>query len=389
MGWPVDEGSVATGLPLEGVRVLDCSRVLAGPFCAQVLGDLGADVIKLEQPVVGDPVRALGPPMLGDDATYYLATNRNRRSVLADLATADGRALLRELALSADVVVENFLPHQSAAFGIDELRAAAPQAVWVSVRPATSGGPLAHLPAFDLLAQARSGLMGVTGSAESGPMKTGAPIADVLAGLYAAVGALAGLYDRGRIGRGRHIEVPLLEAAMTALVNQAQGYLATGVAPQLLGNDHPSIAPYGPVDTADGPLLLAVGTERQFLALRRALGDPAELAEERFATNAGRVAARAALREAIERTTATRTRASLLVDLDAAGVPAAPINDVPAALAEEQVQSTGLLLEAEHATGPVRLLGAPYLIDGERLPLRRSPPALGADDAAVRAALRR
>src|ERR1019366_4377447 len=215
----------------------------------------------------GDPVRALAPPRFGQDATYYLAVNRHRRNVVADLKDErdfDAVALLVEL---ADAVVENFLPSQFRALGIARLRARNPECVWVSVTPASIGGPLADQPSFDLLAQARSGLMGVTGEPDGPPGKAGAPLADVVTGLYAAVALVTGLYGKTRGRAGRHFEVPLLESTMSALINQAQGYLSTNVNPARLGNDHPSIAPYGPFTTADGLLMLAVGTDAQFAKL--------------------------------------------------------------------------------------------------------------------------
>lgn len=367
--------------------MLDLSRVLAGPFCAQVLGDLGADVIKVEQPGTGDPVRGFTPPSVGGVSTYYLSTNRNRRSMLADLHVPEDRAVVAELARGADVVIENFLPHQVEAFGLEALRQSLPSVVWVSIRPASSGGPLAALPAFDLLAQARSGLMGVTGSVDSGPMKVGSPVADVLAGLYGAVAAVAGLHQRGRLGSASHFEVPLFEAALSALVNQGQSYLATGVVPGLLGNDHPSIAPYGPVPTADGIVMVAVGTDRQFTAFCGVLGRP-ELAEDpEFSTNAKRVEHRARLAQLLAEHFATAPTSHWLEVLAAGAIPCAPVNDVAQALAEPQVQETGLLQRINTPAGEVPVVGSPLLVDGRRLMVRTSPPSLGQDDDAIRGAL--
>jgi len=207
-----------------------------------VVGDLGADVIKVEAPS-GDPVRSLAPPRFGDDATYYLAVNRHRRNVVADLRDPQDFERVAELVRLADAVVENYLPSQVTSLGIDRLRAINPECVWVSITPATVGGPVADQPSFDLLAQARSGIMGVTGEPDGPPTKVGAPIADVVTGLYGAIGLLAGLFARLQGRPGRHFEAPLLESTMSALVNQAQGYLATGENPTRLGNDHPSITP--------------------------------------------------------------------------------------------------------------------------------------------------
>ena len=286
--WPLHETNVNTGLPLEGIRILDFSRVLAGPLCAMVAGDLGADVIKVEAPT-GDPVRSLAPPRFGDDATYYLAVNRHRRNITLDLRDPDDYATAVELVSVADAVVENFLPSQTSALRIDDIRAAHPDVVWVSVSSASSGGPLADEPSFDLLAQARSGLMGVTGEPGGEPLKVGAPIADVVTGLYAAVGLLAGLFARATQRSGRHFEAPLLESALSALINQAQGYLVTGVTPQRLGNDHPSITPYGPVRTRDGFLLLAVGTDSQFERLVEVIDDDLDWSRSSTTTSYDRV----------------------------------------------------------------------------------------------------
>ncbi len=377
MVWELHPSNVGTGLPLEGVRVLDLSRVLAGPLCAMILGDLGADVVKVEGPE-GDPVRALAPPRFGEDSTYYLAVNRHRRNVVADLRDPAQAATVTTLASLADVVIENFLPAQRVSLGIDALREAAPQAIWVSVTPATSGGPLAGDPSFDLLAQARSGLMGVTGTPESGPVKVGAPLADVVTGLYAAVGALSGLVARSRGVSARHFEAPLLESTMTALINQAQGFLSTGVAPRLTGNDHPSIAPYGPFATASGPLLLGVGTDAQWTRFVERVGDD-RLREAAWSTNAARVADLPRLRAVLEQVLVARSAEDWAQVLAGSGVPVGPIFDVPGALSQPQVAQGDLVGEMEAPGGPTRALRSPLLIEGRRPPIRRGPRRLGED----------
>lgn len=375
--WPLHPSNVGTGLPLEGVRVLDLSRVLAGPLCAMVVADLGADVIKVEAPT-GDPVRQLAPPRFGDDATYYLAVNRNRRNVVADLTDPADLARVTALARRADAVVENFLPSQAAQLHLDEIRAAAPGVVWVSIA-AAAPGPLADEPAFDLLAQARSGIMAVTGGADQ-PMKVGAPVADVVAGLYGAVGLLAGLVARQSGRPGRHFEAPLLESAVTTLVNQAQGFLATGRVPRRLGNDHPSIAPYGPVRTSDGHLLLAVATDGQFSRLVDALDDDDLRAHAEFASNDWRVTERAALQRILDAIFATDTTDGWMARLAGTGVPCGPILDVDGALGQEQVRDGTLIQTVDLPAGPLRVLGTPLRVDGVRPTVRRAPRALGADD---------
>jgi crotonobetainyl-CoA:carnitine CoA-transferase CaiB-like acyl-CoA transferase len=376
--WPLHPSNVGTGLPLEGLRVLDLSRVLAGPLCAMVAGDLGADVIKVEGPG-GDPVRALAPPFFGEDATYYLAVNRHRRNVVADLRDPNDFARIEALVEVADAVVENYLPSQVTALGIDRLRRVNPDCVWISVTPATSGGPLADQPSFDLLAQARSGLMGVTGSPDEAPTKVGAPVADVVTGLYAAIGLVTGLFARAIGAPGRHFEAPLLESTMSALVNQAQGFLSTGVNPSRLGNDHPSIAPYGPVGSADGFVLLAVGTDAQFARLVETLGDDELAAGERWRTNAGRVADLVALRTCLDRIFAQRSTAQWLETLAHSGVPHGPIFDVAGAFAQAQIRDGDFLGVMSTPAGETRAMRTPLVIDGVRPVVRRGPRRKGED----------
>lgn len=382
MTWELDASNVGTGLPLEGVRVLDFSRVLAGPMCAMIAGDLGADVIKVEGPD-GDPVRALAPPTFGGDATYYLAVNRHRRNIVADLKDPADFERVIELVKLADAVVENFLPNQIRALGIARLREANPRCVWVSVTPATSGGPVASQPSFDLLAQARSGLMGVTGDPAGPPVKVGAPLADVVTGLYGAIALMAGLFERARGRAGRRFEAPLLESTMSALVNQAQGYLATGTNPTRLGNDHPSIAPYGPVQTADGLLLLAVGTDVQYERLVSALGDEGLAAQMQWRTNAVRVRDRDALRGELSRIFSRHHNDYWLERLGASGVPHAPILDVAGAFAQPQIRDGDFVGLMSTPSGEVKTMRSPLLIDGERLAIRRGPRRLGEDTRAI------
>ena len=377
MLWEIDGECADESLPLYGLRVLDFSRVLAGPLCAMIAGDLGADVIKVESPE-GDPVRHLAPPRFGDDATYYLAVNRHRRNVIADLTNQYDRAIIEILLSEADAVVENFLPHQAAALGVTSWREQFPDVVWVTVSPASSGGPLSATPAFDLLAQAQSGLMGVTGEAGGEPTKVGAPVADVITGLYAAVGLLTGLLSRARGGATRHIEAPLLESTMTALVNQAQGYLATGVEPLRTGNDHPSIAPYGPVRTADGFILLAVGTDAQFAKLVELL-DRDVLRDQRWSSTAGRVGARAELRTILDEVFASDVTASWARRLSDARVPASPIETVSSAFAQQQIADGDFVVTTESPAGALRMMASPLTLDGRRPLVRRGPRRFGQD----------
>jgi formyl-CoA transferase len=363
-GWP--PGLPPAG-PLGGVRVLDLSRVLAGPYCCMVLADLGADVLKVERPRLGDDTRHWGPPFHGDDAAYFLSVNRDRRSLALDLTRPEGRAVVRRLVEAADVVVENFLPRHLVALGLDELRAQA-DAVWVSVRGAGGDGPAGEQPGYDVMAQARSGLMSVTGTTE--PTKVGVAVADVVTGLYAAVGAVAGLVSRAPL----RVEVGLLEAAVSMLVNQAGNALVGGRVPTFAGNDHPNIAPYGPVPCADRPLVVGAGNDAQFAALCAAIG----LAPQPgWRTNAGRVADREALREALAQVFGQRSAGEWAEELDRAGVPCAVVQDLAALPDDPHVAAVGLVQSVDHPAGPVRVVGSPYRLDGERPRVRRAPPLLG------------
>jgi crotonobetainyl-CoA:carnitine CoA-transferase CaiB-like acyl-CoA transferase len=373
-GWPP---GLSPGGPLGSVRVLDLSRVLAGPYCCMVLADLGADVLKVERPGLGDDTRHWGPPFHGEDAAYFFSVNRDRRSVALDLTQDAGRAVVRRLVAAADVVVENFLPRHLAALGLEELRAQA-DTVWVSVRGAGGDGPAGDAPGYDVMAQARSGLMSVTGTTE--PTKVGVAVADVVTGLYAAVGALAGLVSRTPL----RVEVGLLEAAVATLVNQAANALIGGTTPGFAGNDHPNIAPYGPVPCADRPLVVGAGNDAQFAALCTAVGLQAA---ESWRTNVGRVADRSALKAALAQVFSQRSAGEWATVLDAAGVPCAVVQDLASLPADPQLVATGQLQEVEHPAGPVRVVGSPYRLDGSRPRVRRAPPLLGQHTVEVLSAL--
>jgi len=373
-GWPVE--APAPG-PLGGVRVLDLSRVLAGPYAAMVLADLGADVLKVERPGLGDDTRRWGPPFHGADAAYFFSVNRDRRSLTLDLSGPPDALVASRLAEAADVVIENFLPRHLVALGLADLRSRT-SAVWVSVRGAGGEGPDADKPGYDVMAQARSGLMSVTGTSE--PTKVGVAVTDVVTGLYAAVGALAGLLAR----RPLRVEVGLLEAAVSTLVNQASNALVGGVVPTFAGNDHPNIAPYGPVPCADAPLVLGAGNDAQFAGLCAAVG----LAPEPgWATNAGRVADRIALADALALVLAGRTARDWAQVLDAAGVPCAPVQHVGQLAQDAQLVADGLLQTVPHPAGEVTVVGSPYRLDGVRPRVRRAPPLLGEHTTQVLTAL--
>src|ERR687896_2277022 len=278
--------------PLNGVLVADFSRVLAGPLAAMLLGDLGADVIKVERPDGGDDTRAWGPPWRGDDSTYFLALNRNKRSVALDLADPGDRALARRLVERADVLIESFRPGLMASWELDgdSLRAVNPGLVSCSVTAFGSGERAKGMPGYDFLLQAMGGLMSVTGEEDGRPLKVGAAVVDLVCGLLAAIGIQAALAERERTGHGRHVEVSLMDAALTSLLNQASAWVLGGVVPHRRGNRHPSITPYETYETADRPIALAVGNDRLFGRLCDALGLSDLAGDERFATNSARVA---------------------------------------------------------------------------------------------------
>src|SRR3954447_26556681 len=357
---------------LDGLLVADFSRVLAGPLCTMVLGDLGADVVKVERPQTGDDTRGWGP-------SYYTALNRNKRSVVLDLQDPNDVALARELALRADVLVESFRPGLMAALGLDlgEMRAARPQLVTRSV---TAFGPEAALPGYDLLAQASAGWMSVTGEEEGPPLKVGAPLADVLTGLHAAIGILAALQS----GRGQHVEVSLMHSALSGLVNQAAAVLVEGRVPGRLGNRHPTITPYETYAAADGDLVVACGNDAIFRSLCGAL-DCSELGDDpRFATVNARAEHRAELEALLRPRFAQRTVAEWVALLQAARVPAGAVNDIPAAFAfAEQVGLTPV-----DETGGVRTVAPPFGLSGTPAEVRLPPPALDEHGDAIRLWLR-
>ncbi|MBS7538843.1 CaiB/BaiF CoA transferase family protein [Ancylobacter lacus] len=372
---------------LSGLRVLDLSRVLAGPWATQMLGDLGADIIKVEKPGAGDDTRGWGPPWLTDgegletrESAYFLAANRNKRSVTIDMARPEGQALIRRLAAASDVLVENFKVGGLARYGLDPASLAAenPRLIYCSITGFGQNGPEAGRAGYDFMIQGMSGLMSVTGSPQDEPQKIGVALVDVMTGLHAAVAVLAALEQRHRTGRGQHIDLALFDVAMSSLANQALNYLVGGTAPGRLGNAHPNIVPYQAFATADGHLILAIGNDGQFARFCRLADLPDLAADPRVQTNAGRVAHRAEVVAAVGAALKRQTSAVWLAMLDAAGIPAGPINSIAQAFAEPQALARGHALALPHATGgsapgvrsPLRLADSPDVA-----PL--APPMLG------------
>ena len=367
--------------PLEGILVADFSRVLAGPLAAMLLGDLGADVIKVERPDGGDDTRAWGPPWHDGESTYYLGLNRNKRSIALDLADDDDRALARELGARADVLIESFRPGLIASWGLDgdSLRAGNPGLVSCSVTAfGTTSDEATALPGYDFLLQAMGGLMSVTGEPDGRPLKAGTAVVDLVCGLLAANGIQAALVERARTGAGRHVEVSLMDSALTCLLNQGSAWVAAGVRGRRRGNRHPSIVPYETYETADRQIAVAVGNDRMFARLCAVVG----LEEDaRFASNESRVAHADELAEALEARLREASAAVWLERLRAAKVPAGPINGIDEAFA----LASELGMEPSQTVDGVPLINPPLRIDGERPPIRHRPPKLGEHDDDLRA----
>jgi len=380
---------------LDDIFVLDLSRVLAGPYCTQLLGDLGARVVKVES-LRGDDTRGWGPPFVGEESAYFLSVNRGKESLALDLKDPRGREAVQRLAARADVIVENFKVGDLARYGLDYPQVAAgnPGVVYASITGFGQDGPRAREPGYDAAMQALSGLMALTGEADRPPVKVGVAWIDVLTGAHAATGILAALVARGRSGEGAHLDVSLFEVALASLVNQAQSTLVTGEAPKRLGSAHPSIVPYQAFEAADGALMINVGNDAQFRRLCGALGLEALAGDARFVTNADRVQAREQLVPLLAEVLATRPRDSWLTALREAGVPATPVATLPEALADAQTVARGLIVAGEHSgAGPVRMVGSPLWHarrpGGARLPLApaegraAAPPRLGEHSRAV------
>jgi crotonobetainyl-CoA:carnitine CoA-transferase CaiB-like acyl-CoA transferase len=372
--------------PLEGLRVLDASRVLAGPFCGQLLGDLGAEVLKLERPGSGDETRGWGPPFLGNLSAYYLSCNRNKRSLTLDLARPEGLALFEQLVQKSDVLLENFKADSAERLGLapERLLSLNNRLIVCSISGYGRTGPLRELPGYDFAIQALSGLMSVTGPIEGPPCKAGVAVTDVITGLYAATAILACLQARSRSGHGYSIDLALLDCAVAAQVNLAQAYLTSGQVPARQGNAHLQIVPYQLFATADGWLVLAVGNDNQWQRFCAAAGRSDLAADTRFSTNAQRVQLRTQLVPLVEEVLRNRSTQDWQQHLTEAEVPHAPVWDYGDLFAQPQSVARGLRVSVRDPRGrPVDLVGTPFHIDGATLPPPRMPPELGADTEAI------
>ena len=384
---------------LAGIKVLDLSRVLAGPWCTQMLADLGADVVKVERPVAGDDTRHWGPPFMPDaegqptaDATYFTACNRNKRSITIDMAHPDGQALIRQMALQSDILVENFKVGGLAHYGLDyaSLKALNPRLIYCSITGFGQTGPYAERAGYDLMIQAMSGMMSITGKADEvpggGPQRVGVALTDIFTGVYASTAILAAIETRRLTGSGQHIDMALLDVGMAILANQAASYLNAGIVPQRQGNSHPSLAPYQDFPTQDGNMLLAIGNDGQFQRFCAAAEQPQWASDPRFATNTLRVQNRTALIPAMEAVTRTRTTADWITLLEDKAVPCGPINTIAQAFDDAQVQARGLAVtlprwkDGEAATDKVQQItgvASPLRLSATPPVLRNAPPALG------------
>lgn len=383
--------------PLTHVKVLDLSRVLAGPWAGQVLADLGATVIKVERPGVGDDTRVWGPPFLkaenGEqtrEACYFLAANRGKQSVTIDISTAEGQELVRKLAAQADIVLENYKVGTLNRYGLayEDLKAVNPAIIYCSVTGFGQDGPLADLPAYDFMIQAMGGLMSVTGERDGqpggGPQKVGMPIMDLMTGMWAAVGVLAALARRNESGEGEFIDLAMLDVMVATIANQGMNYLVSGKTPQRMGNKHPNIQPQDVFQCTDGQMVLAVGNDGQFASFCQAMNRPDIASDPRFTTNSSRVVNLVALMEILVQEIGKRSRAECIDALRAHGVPCGPINTIPEILAEPQIIHREMLRYLPHPTaGKVPQIVSPLRLKQNPLAFNDAPPLLGADTQAV------
>lgn len=371
---------------LDGVRVLDLTRVLAGPYCAMFLGDLGAELVKVEQPGVGDDTRGWGPPFVGGESAYFLCVNRNKKSVTIDLKSAEGADLLRRLAKSADVLIENFRPGTMERLGLgeEELRLGNPRLIYASLSGFGADGPMSDWPGYDLIVQAWGGLMSITGTPDGEPTKVGVAIIDLVAGLMLGQAIVAALFAREKIGIGQKVDTSLLEAEVACLINAGSNYLVEGKIPLRWGNAHPSIVPYQSFRTSDGYLVIGVASEGIWRRFCQALGR-AELADDaRFAKNSDRVENRAALIPILSEIFLTRGSDTWLKLLNEAEVPCAPVQTIDKVFSADQVLRREMLVEVEHPTaGTVRMAGLPVKFSATPASIRLPPPLLGQHTAQI------
>lgn len=367
-------------LPLNGIRVVDLSRVLAGPFCTMMLGDLGAEVIKVEAPGGSDDTRAWGPPFQNGISAYYLCTNRNKKSITLNLKSEEGQRILQKLILSGDVFIHNFPEKTSRKLRIDEnqVRSIQPQIIYCSITGFGNAGPYKDFPGYDFIIQAMAGLMSITGDDSSGPMKVGVAISDVLCGLFTACGILAALYERKQSGCGQSLDMALFDAQVSALVNVASHYLISGNQPPRYGNEHPNIVPYQTFPTKDGQIVVAVGNDEQFARFCQVIEQKEWSKDPRFRTNADRVAHRKQLSEKIAARLRTRTTEAWMQAFLQAGVPAGPIQTLEQLFTDDHLKARKMVIETDHPrAGSVPLVASPLKFSRTPVEVRQHPPDAG------------
>ena len=379
--------------PLSGIRVLDLSRVLAGPWAGQNLADLGAEVIKVERPGLGDDSRAFGPPWIKDrqgrdtkDSAYFTSANRGKKSVTVNLSSPEGQDLVRQLAAKSDVLIENYKFGDLARYGLgyEDLRAINPRLVYCSVTGFGQTGPYRERPGYDFMIQGMGGMMSVTGEPGAEPQRAGVPIADIITGMYASIAICAALAHRATSDRGQHLDLALLDSQIALLAYQNTNFFATGKPPRRIGNLHPNIVPYQPFRCADGEVILACGNDNLYRKFCEAAGSPELADDERFATNGKRVENRDALKRLLDAIFARRTKKEWRELLDAAGVPNGPINDIAQVFAEPQVQARGVRIEVEHpVAGRLPMVASPMRFSATPIEHRTPPPRLGEHTDAV------
>mgnify|MGYP006274928761 CR=1 FL=1 len=369
--------------PLQGLTVLDLTRVLSGPYCTMMLGDLGARVIKVEHPRGGDDTRAWGPPFVEGESSYFLSVNRNKESVTLDFKHPEGRALLEQLIARADVLIENFRPGTLEKLGLDyaSLAPRFPRLVYCSISGFGHTGPRAAEPGYDAVIQAEGGLMSLTGATGQTPYRVGVAIADIVSGLFAAQGITSALFARERTGRGQHVDIAMLDSLAALMTYQAGICFATGQAPPRLGNRHPTIVPYETFQASDGDFIIAVGNDDLWRRFCNATGFPGD---DRYATNRARVEHYAALKPALDAHLRTATRAHWLQALQAAGIPCGSVRDLQELFADPQLQARDMLPTVVHPrTGPLSQVGSPLKLSETPTAVRTAPPCLGADTVRV------
>ncbi|KQU17083.1 MULTISPECIES: CaiB/BaiF CoA transferase family protein [Peribacillus] len=365
---------------LDGVRIIDVSRVLAGPFCSMILGDLGADVIKIEHHESGDETRGWGPPFAQGESAYYLCANRNKQSMTLNLKSEKGKEIFRKLVSSGDIVVQNFKTGtlEKMGIGYEELKEFNPQLIMASITGFGLTGPYKDLPGYDYIIQAMSGLMSITGETDGSPMKVGVAIADILTGLYTCIGILSALYHREKTGEGQEIDISLMDCQVSSLVNVASNYLFNGITPERMGNQHPNIVPYQTFHASDGELVVAVGNDEQFRRFTYVLERPDLAEQEQFKRNENRLLNKEELIPIVEDLLKRKTKKEWKMLLDDAGIPNGPINTIAEMLEDPQIKARDMLVNMEHPTVEnLRVTGSPLKLSKTPVTMRKHPPLYG------------